>query len=114
MQVAPSRAVSPEVPVNISGEGSRKGTTLDNQSNHATENYSVNLADPFIGQQQTLGHMSPFGSLDQGRMSESDANRIHSGMIGSWNHSATEAEQNELLRWLLEEPAAQTTLFDFV
>ncbi|KAJ9109091.1 hypothetical protein QFC21_000419 [Naganishia friedmannii] len=111
--VAPSRNVSPEPTVTKSGGSPRKGPTLNSQNHNTMENSPMNLADPFTGQQPILGHLFPFGSLDQGRMTETDPNRISGGMVGSWNHSATEAEQNELLRWLLEEPAAQTSLFDF-
>lgn len=62
-----------------------------------------------------LGHQSgsylSFGSAgDPARPGDGDAGRTPGGL---WNQSTTEAEQNELLRWLLEEPAAQTTLFDF-
>lgn len=53
----------------------------------------------------------PFASLSQqGRPGDSDVTRVAAGL---WNQSTTEAEQNELLRWLLEEPAAQTTLLDY-
>jgi hypothetical protein len=58
-----------------------------------------------------FGATLPFASLgEQGRPGESDATRATAGL---WNQSTTEAEQNELLRWLLEEPAAQTTLLDY-
>ena len=47
---------------------------------------------------------------DQARFGDGDNMR---NSVGLWNQSTTEAEQNELLRWLLEEPAAQTTLLDY-
>mgnify|MGYP006876513457 CR=1 FL=1 len=64
-----------------------------------------------MAQPATLAPLFPGGGLgEQGRFGDSDNMRTSAGLF---NQSTTEAEQNELLRWLLEEPAAQTTLLDY-
>jgi hypothetical protein len=106
--------VSPELTGESSGNYSNalKPTLADSHPNQPTNSYSASHSNPLLGNHSSAGQPNSLGGLsDQARLVEGDTNRTPGGL---WNHqSATEVEQNEFLRWLLEEPAAQTTLFDF-
>ena len=69
------------------------------------------MQDPLLGQSAAFPPLYSGGAMsEQARFGDGDNMRTS---VGLWNQSASEAEQNELLRWLLEEPAAQTTLLDY-
>ncbi|GHJ85529.1 hypothetical protein NliqN6_1931 [Naganishia liquefaciens] len=109
---APSRAVSPELQKTSADGGTSWGfrpTAM--QTHQEMRNGSLGMQDPLMAQPATLAPLFPGGGLgEQGRFGDSDNMRTSAGLF---NQSTTEAEQNELLRWLLEEPAAQTTLLDY-